>query len=127
MDALYPPENRFSIPIDGHGDDNIIFLIARDAGSAIGCGALTLYPGYGELKSIYVRPEARGRRLAAEIVLVLEGMARKAGLEELKLETGIRSPAAIRTYERLGYRQCGRFGNYPEAPLSIFMEKRIAK
>jgi putative acetyltransferase len=63
----------------------------------IGCGALELYSGYAELKSIYVVPVARGRKLGGAIVRELEAVARVLGIDQLKLETGICSPAAIRT------------------------------
>jgi hypothetical protein len=43
----------------------------------------------------------------------------------LKLETGIHSPAAIRTYESAGYRRCGRFGSYKDDPLSVYMTKQL--
>jgi putative acetyltransferase len=125
LGALYAPEDSFRIPVGEHVSENILFLMARENGVPVGCGALALYRGYAELKSIYVTPEARGRKLGAEIVGALERLAQASGFSDVKLETGIHSPAAIRTYETLGYRQCERFGDYPDAPLSIFMEKRL--
>jgi putative acetyltransferase len=125
LDALYPPENRFSIPIQRHADANIVFFVARDDGVPVGCGALQQYPGYAELKSIYVVPEARDKGVATNMVRTLEAFARDAGFLEAKLETGIRSPAAIYLYEKAGYRRCSRFGDYPDAPLSVFMEKTL--
>jgi putative acetyltransferase len=123
--ALYPPHSQFHIPIDSHADESIVFIVAREDGAAVGCGALQLHDFYAELKSIYLVPGARGRRLGERIVEALEEISRDLGLLDLKLETGVRSPAAIRTYERLGYRRCGRFGDYPDEPLSVFMEKRL--
>jgi putative acetyltransferase len=125
-DALYPPESQFQIPIGSHARQDVIFLVAREEGSGIGCGALRLHAGYAELKSIYVVPEARGRRVGETIVLELESIAREMGLEDVKLETGIRSPAAIRLYERAGYERCERFGGYPDQPLSVFMAKKLS-
>jgi putative acetyltransferase len=125
-DALYPPESQFQIPIGSHARQDVIFLIGREEGSAIGCGALQLHAGYAELKSIYVVPEARGRRLGEAIVRELEDLARGFGFDDLKLETGVRSPAAIRLYERAGYRRCERFGDYPDEPLSVFMAKKLS-
>jgi putative acetyltransferase len=105
--------------------DDVIFLMARENGIPIGCGALQLHSGYGELKSMYVKPEARGKRLAQALVAALENLARERGFSEVKLETGIYSPAAIRTYERAGYARCERFGNYPPVPTSVFMTKAL--
>ena len=123
--ALYPPHSQFHIPIDAHSEENVIFVVAREGGKPVGCGALQLHDFYAELKSIYLVPEARGRRLGERIVEALEAISRGLGRLDVKLETGVRSPAAIRTYERLGYRRCGRFGDYPDEPLSVFMEKRL--
>ena len=47
------------------------------------------------------------------------------GLPALRLETGVRQPAALRLYERAGYARRGPFGGYPDDPLSVFMEKLL--
>ena len=125
LDSLYPPEACFRIPTEDHVSDDVIFLMARENGVAVACGALQKHSGYAELKSIFVIPEARGRRLARRIVAALEALARGLGFSDVRLETGDRSPAAARTYEQSGYVRCDRFGNYPDAPLSVFMAKRL--
>lgn len=122
---IYPPEARFGIPADKHVDKGVLFFILREDGSAIGCGALERHDGYAEMKSVFLAREARGRRLGQTIIRALEDAARELGYHEVKLETGIRSPWAIRSYERAGYSTCSRFGDYPEAPLSVYMTKRI--
>ena len=126
LSALYRPEESFRIPIEKHVGDDVIFLMARENGIAAGCGALQLHSGYGELKSMYVIPAARGKRLGQALVATLETLARKRGFSQLKLETGIYSPAAIRTYERAGYARCERFGDYPPAPTSVYMAKTLS-
>ncbi len=122
---LYPPEARFGIPADKHDARDVSFFIAREDGIPIGCGALQRHEGYAEMKSVFVLRTARGRRLGQEIIRALEGAAYDMGYDEVRLETGIRSPWAIRTYERAGYNRCARFGSYPDAPLSVFMMKRL--
>ena len=126
LSALYTPEQSFRIHIEKHVRDDVVFLMARENGIPIGCGALQLHSGYGELKSMYVKPEARGRRLAQALVAALENLARERGFSETKLETGIYSLAAIRTYERAGYARCERFGDYPPMPTSVFMTKTLS-
>src|SRR6266566_2951242 len=93
LSALYTPEQSFRIPIEKHVREDVIFLMARENGIAIGCGALQLHSGYGELKSMYLVPAARGKRLAQTLIAALENLARERGFFELKLETGIYSPA----------------------------------
>ena len=126
LSALYTPEQSFRIPVEKHVRADVIFLVMRENGIAIGCGALQLHSGYAEMKSMYVIPAARGKRLAQSLVAELENLARKHGFRELKLETGIYSHAAIRTYERAGYRRCERFGDYPFAPTSVYMTKSLS-
>jgi putative acetyltransferase len=122
---LYPPEARFAIPADQHVNKGVLFFIARENGAPVGCGALERHDGYAEMKSVFLVRSARGRRLGQEIIRALEDAARELGYEEVRLETGIRSPWAIKTYERAGYSIGARFGDYPEAPLSVFMTKRL--
>jgi putative acetyltransferase len=124
-DALYPPEANFSIPVNRHGEDAVLFHVLREGGVAIGCGALELHDGYAELKSVYLTPAARGRRLGREITCRLEEVARTLGFDLLRLETGNRSPWAVKIYERGGYHYCARFGAYPENAYSVYMAKHL--
>jgi putative acetyltransferase len=125
-DALYPPEEQFGIPAGEHVRDDVLFFIVREQGAPIGCGALELHEEYAEMKSVYLTPGARGRSLGRAIVRRLETAARELGYNEIRLETGIRSPWAVKTYERAGYVHCRRFGAYPENESSVFMMKRLA-
>lgn len=123
---LYPPEARFAIPADAHVEESVMFFIARENGAPIGCGALKRYDDYAEMKSVFLLPAARGKRLGQEIIRALEEAARDLCYDEVRLETGKLSPWAIKTYERAGYSRCARFGDYPEAPLSVYMRKRLS-
>jgi putative acetyltransferase len=122
---LYPPEVEFRIPVDKHVSDRVLFFLVREGDAPIGCGALELHEGYGEMKSVFLMPSARGKRLGLVIVSKLEDVARSLGYDEVRLETGNRSPWAIRTYERAGYTRCARFGAYPDNAYSVFMMKRL--
>jgi putative acetyltransferase len=124
-DALYPPEEQFRIPAGEHSRGDVLFFMLRDHGAAIGCGALQLHDEYAEMKSVYLTPGARGRGLGLVIVRRLETAARELGYNEVRLETGTRSPSAVKTYERAGYEHCRRFGAYPENESSVYMMKRL--
>jgi putative acetyltransferase len=128
--AEYPPEQRHGFPIERLFAPEIRFFVARIDGEAVGCGAVALYDGFGEVKRMYVRPHARGRAVADSIVAALEAEAVAAGLPMLRLETGIVQAAALKFYERIGFRRCSAFGDYLEmAPhtiaASVFMEKPL--
>ena len=124
--ALYPPESNHFVDIATLCDPAVVFLVARRAGRAIGCGALLRDPrGWGEIKRMFVTDEARGRRLGARILGELERLAAAEGLRLIRLETGIHSMGALATYRRAGYRECPPFGDYRPDSLSVFMEKRL--
>ncbi|MEV6641747.1 hypothetical protein [Amycolatopsis sp. NPDC051371] len=44
----------------------------------------------------------------------------------LRLETGVRQPAAMRLYERAGYRRVPNFPPYEDDPESVCYEKLLA-
>ena len=82
--------------------------------------------GYVELKRMYVKPEARGQRIAEAVVAFLENLALADGYRVARLETGSEQQAALRLYERLGYAPITAFGAYRPDPLNVFMEKRLS-
>ena len=122
--ALYPPESNYHLSIDALRQPNVLFAVARDAGGvAVGCGAVVMLAGYGELKRMYVDPAQRGLGLAQQLLQRLEHEATLRGCPVLRLETGIHQPRAIAFYAGAGYGPCGRYGDYPVDPLSVYMEK----
>jgi putative acetyltransferase len=96
------------------------FLVARDGGGrAIGCVALRRRDdGSFEIKRMYVRPEARGRRVGDRLLAEIEDRARALGATCVKLETGLAQPEAMAVYERNGYHRIEPFGDYADSPLS---------
>lgn len=122
--SLYPAENVYALDIASLLAPNVLFAVVRDAaGAAVGCGAIVVTPAYGEIKRMYVRPQARGRGLARRLIETLEAKAAQRGCRAFMLETGPTQPEALLLYERLGYRYRGPFGDYPADPLSVFMQK----
>lgn len=127
---LYPPESHYGIDIDALCAPEVVFLVARDAeGQAVACGGVLVQPldgdCVGELKRMFTRPECRGQGISRRLLARLEQEAAARGATRLLLETGCRQDAAIALYTRMGFQRRGRFGSYPDDPLSIFMEKPI--
>jgi putative acetyltransferase len=123
--SLYPPEHNHYLSIDGLCVPEITFLIAEVGGRATGCAALKSFADYGEVKSMFVAPSARGNGTGAALMSGLQAEARALGLPVLRLETGDDLYPAHRLYQRHGFVICGPFGDYPEGPHSVFMEKRL--
>jgi putative acetyltransferase len=123
---LYPAESNHLLDIRSLKAANVLFAVARDEdGAAVGCGAVVLLDGYGELKRMFVPPAQRGRGVAKAIITFLEAHAVQRNCRLLRLETGIHQPEAHGLYAHAGYTRRGPYGDYPDDPLSIFMEKRI--
>lgn len=124
--SLYPAEHNHYLSIDALAAPGIAFLVAETAaGRATGCAALKRCEGYGEVKSMFVDPEARGLGTGAALMAALESEARAQGLGALRLETGDTLDAAHRLYARAGFVLTGPFGDYAPGPHSVFMEKAL--
>jgi putative acetyltransferase len=126
----YAPEQRHGISLEAIFGPNIRFFLARQNGSAMGCGGLALFPDFAEVKRMYVRKTMRGCGIADALMKNLIAEAAQNGLNTLRLETGIHSLAAIRFYARCGFAPCPAFEPYASmAPRAIetsyFMETRL--
>ena len=126
LQFLYPPESNHIPDIAALCAPDMRFWVARREGVAHGCGALRIdAAGYGEVKRIYVTPEARGQNVGRAILACIEDQAAREGLALMRLETGIHQAAAHALYRSGGYAECAPFGEYRLDPLSVFMEKRL--
>ncbi|PBB37827.1 GNAT family N-acetyltransferase [Mesorhizobium sp. WSM3868] len=123
---LTPPEHCYHLTVEQMASHDTTVFVARDAGLAVGCGALKRHAdAVGEVKRMYTRPTHRGQKIGAQIVARIEGLARQEGLKRLVLETGDRHPAAWAVYERAGFSRCGPVLDYPDSEWSVFYEKSL--
>ncbi|MPZ94321.1 MAG: GNAT family N-acetyltransferase [Propionibacteriales bacterium] len=81
----------------------------------------------GEIKRMYVVPEARGRGLSRLMLLAIEDSARAAGIDWLVLETGLEQPAAVSLYRATGYVDIPHFGYYADDDRAVHLGKDITK
>lgn len=124
-----PAESMHALDLDGLRAAGVTFWTAWSGDELVGCGALKhLDPDpdgrrHGEIKSMRVADEFRGRGAGALIVRHLIDEARRRGYARLSLETG--SPEAFaparRLYVRHGFVECGPFADYVPDPWSTFM------
>jgi GNAT superfamily N-acetyltransferase len=101
--------------------DGARWLLVLDGdGTALACGAVAPLPaaydpsavGVGEIKRLFVAPEARGRGLGADLHDRLVALARQEGFSELRLETGTVQHEALGLYESRGWRPIPSYGQY---------------
>lgn len=127
QDTLYPAEARYALDLTTLEQDNVLFAVARgNDGAAIACAAVVLGNGAGELKRMFVRPANRAQGAAAQVLLQLEVESINRGCQLLQLETGPYQAEALAFYQKHGFQICSAFGDYPEHPLSVFMQKRLS-
>ena len=128
MYELSPPESVHALNLEKLRVPDITFWTAWENDVLLGCGALKeLGPKHGEVKSMRTpiahRRKGAGRAILAHIIEVAKGR----GYERLSLETG-RAEAfkpAQKLYASFGFTYCGRFGDYPDDPNSVFMTLRL--
>ncbi len=95
------------------------FVVAREAGAAVGCGAFRpLDGGCAEIKRMFVRPASRKRGVARAILRHLEGEVWRRGFGSIVLETGHRHAAAIALYGSEGYFPIPPYLGYVGSPIS---------
>ncbi|WP_421695824.1 GNAT family N-acetyltransferase [Aestuariivirga sp.] len=123
---LYPAESNHLLDIETLRQPEMRFFAAFRGEDVIAIGGCWLHDGYAEVKRIYVTPAARGLGLAKQIMQRIEEEAIISGRMIARLETGIHQPESLGLYRRLGFVECGAFGDYPaDDPNSVFMEKRL--
>jgi [ribosomal protein S18]-alanine N-acetyltransferase len=94
------------------GSDSALVLAAVNATRLLGKAVVFFRRSspIARLYSIAVADDARGLGLGKALLAAAENHARRRGSREMRLEVRKGNRAAIRLYERLGYR---RFGSYP--------------
>lgn len=124
MHAETPPESIHMMPKHALTHPAIAFFVIRDAGRPVAMGAVKdLGDDEGEVKSMHVLSEARGRGLSRMLLRHLVAHARQSGLRRLSLETGVQPGfvAARGLYAGAGFSECPPFGTYRADPNSVFM------
>ncbi len=123
--VLYPPEFRFPADAAALSQPQARLLVARRDGMALGCVALLLQDGYGEIKRLIVAPEARGLGIGRALLEAVEAAAAQEGIPVLRLETGPGNARALDLYREAGWVARGVFGAYTPNPHSLFLEKPL--
>jgi len=100
-------------------------LLARLDERPVGCGALKIEDGYGEIKRMWVSSSARRLGIAQRLLEALEKQAAAVGVEVLRLDTNRTLAEARNLYIRHGYAEIPSYNANPYA--DFWFEKRLAK
>ncbi|MDX2381994.1 MAG: helix-turn-helix domain-containing GNAT family N-acetyltransferase [Acidimicrobiia bacterium] len=92
------------------------FVVGRSGEVVIGCGGLlTLEPGIGEIKRMWIDPAWRGLGLARRLLGDLERRSSGMGHRVVRLDTNAVLVEAITMYESAGYLPISRYCENPYA------------
>jgi ribosomal protein S18 acetylase RimI-like enzyme len=86
-----------------------LIAVAEMGGKIVGFGCAQSYKSFcyrellGEITEMYVESSVRRKGIATSLVACLERNLKARGVTEIKVLTGKRNNAAIRTYENCGY------------------------
>ncbi|MGW3632466.1 bifunctional helix-turn-helix transcriptional regulator/GNAT family N-acetyltransferase [Streptomyces sp. NPDC005122] len=104
--------------------DSGAFLVAYEEGRPVACGALRLLePGVGEIRHVWVLPEARRLGLARRILVGLEQEAAGRGCAVVRLDTHEVLTEAQSMYRACGYEEIPRYDDNVYA--AHWFEKRL--
>ncbi|MDO5704700.1 MAG: GNAT family N-acetyltransferase [Paracoccus sp. (in: a-proteobacteria)] len=123
-----PPESIHMLDRSELAAPEIMFFVMRDDGQPVGMAAIKrIGPDHGEIKSMHVLAEVRGRGLSRRLLDHLIDTARGSGLRRLSLETGVQPSftAARGLYRRAEFQECDPFGDYGPDPNSVFMTRTV--
>ena len=95
-------------------------------GIPVGCGCFKPFDSETiEVKRMFVKPELRGRQLAARLLRELEIWALEEGFTGAVLETGVRQVEAQRLYSIAGYSKTENYGQYMGMEDSLCYRKQL--
>lgn len=124
LEQRYPGISEDGVP---SAEGLLVAVVAYSGDRPIGCGALReLEPRVGEIKRMFVLPEARGLGAGRRMLEVLEAQGCARGYSAVRLGTGVRQPEAMSLYESCGYHRIPLFGEYEGATLCVCYEKPLA-
>lgn len=86
---------------------SVYYVMEDDSGVLGGCGIFPtkgLPESHAELVKLYLREEARGKKLGQELMIRALGWARDYGYRHIYLETFSELSSAVGLYKKLGFR-----------------------
>lgn len=81
-----------ALPVEDLDEADVRFIVAGDGIEAVGAVGVEIFGNFGLLRSLVVRPDARGSGVGGRLVDALEAHARASGLSQLVLLTLTAAP-----------------------------------
>jgi ribosomal-protein-alanine N-acetyltransferase len=110
-------------------DYSSIGLVAKEDGDIIGFVIGRIYAGkkllVGHILTIDVSPTHRHIGIAQKLLEEIEKIFRNKGVKECHLEAREDNIAALRLYEKLGYKRIGKLENYYGNAHGIYLRKPL--
>lgn len=104
------------------------YYVLLDDGAVVGGVGVAEFdglPGGCELQKLYLAPAFRGLGLGYDMIRFIEDRARELGYKQIYLETHTNLRAALRAYERSGYRQIPRPSSVIHTTMDRFYLKEL--
>ncbi|MDJ1158361.1 GNAT family N-acetyltransferase [Chelatococcus sp. SYSU_G07232] len=105
-------------------------LVAERSGTVVAYGLAAFRKGsrLGRITSLAVQPQAAGNGIGRALLAALGEEAVRRGCSHLRLEVRPDNAAAIRLYERAGYRHFGEYPDfYEDGSPALRYEKALAR
>lgn len=101
-------------------------VLAYEKGKAVGCAGLKGYSAVAvEMKRLWIEPDYRGLGLATKLIALIEARAKEQNYQRIILQTREIMTAAVRLYQKLGYRQIDKYPPYDSFEGAICFAKDI--
>lgn len=101
-----------------------MFIIAREDGKAVGCGAFReISSEIAEIKRMYSRKKSSG--IGDKMLQYLEEQAKEFGYKKIVLETRKCNENAVKFYLNNGYQTISNYGKYEYMTEAICFEKML--
>lgn len=91
------------------------YFVAREENKIVGYGGIWLVSGEGQITNIAVHPDARKKGIASAILEELILCAKDCS--QMFLEVRESNIAAIKLYEKYGFKNCGVRKNFYHSPV----------
>ena len=110
--AYFDPQlDHMSVYYDAAPEKRAYFVALDEAGrvtGGVGIAEFEGIPDCAEIQKLYLDDSTKGKGFGRELMKLAEDEARKAGYKRLYLETHSNLTAAMKLYEKLGFRPIER-------------------